>query len=216
MSAERQDIEVIKKYNSRKQNGVSIEMPYKASGKSDNKSIQDKSISDKNIQNRNTGKRRKQAVTIVAALLLFLLYGVIFSFSNQNGEQSGGLSHMISEKCVELMNSISGKNWSGIFMENLAAYFEHPIRKLAHFTEYACMGVLVYMMWRPWKKRGRGLYLLTVLWVFTSAGGDEFHQLFIPGRYGSFADVLLDTCGGIFGMAVCVLMEKTVVKYRRG
>ena len=28
-------------------------------------------------------------------------------------------------------------------------------------------------------------------WVFVSAGADEFHQLFIPGRYGCFADVVL-------------------------
>ena len=117
---------------------------------------------------------------------------------------------MISEKCAELLNAISGKHWTQNVLDSMAAYFEHPIRKLAHFSEYACMGVLLYGVWRPWKERGRKLYLLIVCWVFVSAGADEFHQLFIPGRYGCFADVVLDTCGGAFGLFACICVEKIV------
>jgi VanZ family protein len=62
-------------------------------------------------------------------------------------------------------------------------------------------------MWCPWRDRGRKLYLLVTVWVFVSAALDEIHQLFVPGRYGSIADVLLDTCGGIFGILLCVLIE---------
>lgn len=149
--------------------------------------------------------KRKTAVTVLAAVLLLALYTVIFGFSAQDGEQSGNLSQMISEKCVELINSLSGGHWSQTFMEGLTEYFEHPIRKLAHFSEYACMGILVYVLWSQWLCRGKGLYLLTVGWVFCSAAADEFHQLFVPGRYGSFADVCLDTCGGVFGLLLCVL-----------
>lgn len=148
----------------------------------------------------------------MAAVMLLLLYSLIFSFSAQDAEQSGSLSHLISEKCVEIFNSLSGKRWTETFMRELTLYFENPIRKLAHFAEYACMGILVYTMWRPWKNRDRKLYGFVVLWVFLSAAGDEFHQLFVPGRYGSFADVLLDTCGGAFGMWMCVLLEKRLIK----
>lgn len=156
-------------------------------------------------------------VTIVAALLLFFLYSIIFSFSDQNGEQSGGLSYRISERCVEIVNTLVGGQWTQGMMDDLAAYWEHPIRKLAHLFEYACMGVLVYSMWRPWWERGRRLYLLVIVWVFTSAAGDELHQLFIPGRYGSFLDVLLDTVGGACGVLFCVMMERIGMKlYRCG
>lgn len=172
----------------------------------------------KKIQNNKVRKiirnsNSRHAITIVAAVLLFLLYLIIFTFSGQNGEQSGGLSYMISEKCVGLMNSLSGRHWTALFQQDLAIYFEHPIRKLAHFSEYACMGVLVYTMWRPWKHRGKRLYGLTILWVLLSASADEFHQLFVPERYGSFTDVCLDTCGGAFGVLICVLFEK--LYYRR-
>lgn len=150
----------------------------------------------------------------MAAILLLCLYAIIFSFSEQDADTSGGLSHMLSEKCVEFMNALAGGKWTDGFMAGLADYFEHPIRKLAHFAEYACMGILVYTMWRPWKTRGKWLYLLVTVWVFVSAAGDEIHQLFVPGRYGSFADVLLDTCGGMFGVCCCVLIEKMIFEHK--
>ena len=70
------------------------------------------------------------------------------------------------------------------------------------------MGVLVYVLWSQWLRQGKRLYVLTVLWVFLSALGDEVHQLFVPGRYGSFADVLLDTSGGMFGMLFCICVYR--------
>lgn len=152
--------------------------------------------------------KKKILVTVPAALLLLALYIIIFGFSSQDGEQSGNLSRLISEKCVEFINSLSGSPWNEVVMNKLAEYFEHPIRKLAHFSEYACMGGLVYIILSQWMTRGKPRYLVTVLWVFLSASADEFHQLFVPGRYGSLADVLLDTCGGVTGMGICVFIRK--------
>ena len=147
---------------------------------------------------------RRILVTCAAALLLSMLYYTIFHFSAQDAEQSGSLSLKVSYKGAEIVNCIWGGRW-GDSLEELALFLEHPVRKMAHFSEYACMGILVYVLWAQWMDRGRRLYLLTVGWVFLSAAADEFHQLFVPGRYGSFADVLLDTCGGSFGMALCML-----------
>lgn len=156
--------------------------------------------------------RKKYAITVLVGILLLALYMIVFGFSAQDGEQSGSLSQMVSEKCVAIINNLSGRQWSEVFMVNLAEYFEYPIRKLAHFSEYACMGILVYVMWSQWLKKGRRLYLLTVIWVFVSAAADEFHQLFVPGRCGCFADVCLDTCGGAFGMLICVIIGKIHIR----
>lgn len=157
----------------------------------------------------------KKITTVTAAVLLLLLYGLIFLFSGQDGEASGGLSLFISEKCAELVNVIGNKHWTEYMLQSMAEYFEHPIRKLAHFSEYACMGVLVYSMWRPWLSENRRLYLLTTFWVFVSATVDELHQFFVPGRYCSFADVLLDTCGGIFGILICIWFCKIVTAVKK-
>lgn len=147
-------------------------------------------------------------VSIIAAVLLAFLYYAIFSFSEQDGETSGSLSLRISEKCVELINAFAGRHWTLDFRESLAAYFEHPIRKLAHFGEYACMGVLISILLSQWMQKRKSRYGITTLWVFLSAAADEIHQFFVPGRYGSFADVLLDTCGGIFGIFLLALFWK--------
>lgn len=149
-------------------------------------------------------------VSSIATIFLVLLYALIFSFSEQDGETSGGLSRMISEKCVEILNALSGKNWSEIVMQSMAEYFENPIRKMAHFCEYAVMGGLLFFIWYPWIGLQKRLAKIIVPWIFVSAAFDEIHQLFIPGRYGNFWDVLLDTSGGCFGILCCVAGVKLV------
>lgn len=166
-------------------------------------------------------KKMKIVVSTIATIFLVLLYCLIFTFSEQDGETSGGLSRMISEKCVEIWNALAHKNWSEIMMKSLAEYFEHPVRKIAHFCEYAVMAGLLFGIWYPWIglngdkltkgntkcKRVKRIPLLVriiIPWVFVSAAFDEVHQLFVPDRYGSFADVLLDTAGGCFGLICCI------------
>lgn len=87
--------------------------------------------------------KKKIAVSVVAAILLVLLYLLIFAFSGQDGEESGSLSSMISEKCAELLNAISRETLDTECVDSMAAYFEHPIRKLAplpsmHAWECCC------------------------------------------------------------------------------
>lgn len=152
--------------------------------------------------------KRRMMVSIVAGILLIGLYWLIFSFSAQDAEESGSLSAFLSEKCAEFWNALSGRHWSDAMIQSMGEYFEHPIRKLAHFGEYAVMGVLVYLIWRPWLQRGKRLYFLILIWVFLSAAADEFHQTFVPGRYGSFTDVMLDTAGGLSGCFVSAWAER--------
>lgn len=169
-------------------------------------------------------------VSSIATIFLVMLYLLIFTFSEQDGETSGGLSRMISEKCVELINALSGKKWSELMMEGMTEYFENPIRKLAHFCEYAVMGVLLFFIWYPWlglsgkadtkrkakfRKRIPTLIKIIIPWVFLSAAFDEIHQVFIPGRYGNIWDVLLDTLGGGFGLFFCCLCVKKYKRKRR-
>lgn len=153
----------------------------------------------------------------MCCILLLLLYIVIFCFSSQDGEESSNLSYSVSKSCVEVANTLSGGHWSISFRAQLAEYFEHPIRKLAHFTEYACMGILVYGIWVYRIPHRRRLFLLTVGWVFVSAAADEFHQLFVSGRSSSPLDVCLDTAGGIFGVLViwCIQRILSRIKSRR-
>ena len=165
-------------------------------------------MSDRITEKRNSLKKEHVAVSVVAAIFLVALYFAIFVLSDQDGETSGSLSHRITEAIVEQISRIAGNGWTEEIRRSMVAYWEHPVRKLAHFSEYAVMGILVYSMWRPWRKRSRKFYGFVILWVFISAALDEGHQLMVAGRYGSFMDVLLDTSGGCFGVFLCVTAEK--------
>lgn len=147
--------------------------------------------------------KKKILFTIVASVLLLALYMLIFGFSAQDGEASGSISLSLSRLGVEFVNGITGSGWTENFIMERAAYLEHPLRKLAHFGEYAVMGILVHGILLCWRDRKLKWCTVTVLWVVISATADEFHQYFVPGRCCSIMDVILDTCGGITGMIIC-------------
>ena len=157
-------------------------------------------------------KSKKVAVTLIAGLLLVLLYGTIFSFSAQDGEASGNISMGVSDSLVKILDFFTGGRMEAEELTDLAIRLEHPIRKTAHFLEYALMGVLVYTMLYYPVEGGKRRFWISLVWVFLSAAADELHQLFVPGIWGSVSDVLLDTCGG----AVALMIRKSLSTDTRG
>ncbi|MBR6478781.1 MAG: VanZ family protein [Lachnospiraceae bacterium] len=150
----------------------------------------------------------KLAVSIVAAMFLVGLYFMIFRFSEQTGEESGALSHEVTTVIVDTVDHVAHKNWTEEMRRELINAWEHPVRKGAHFSEYALMAILLYLIWAPWIKRGFGLYLMIILWVFASAGLDELHQTFVAQRDGNFIDVMIDTSGGCCGLFICTMIRR--------
>lgn len=66
------------------------------------------------------------------------------------------------------------------------------IRKLAHFTEY---GILFLLLVRgPMQGRPYAALMLCVAYALL----DEGHQSFVPGRTASLYDVALDSTGALF------------------
>ena len=49
--------------------------------------------------------------------------------------------------------------------------------------------------------------------LFLSAGADEVHQYFVPGRHASIWDVLIDVSGGIVGMAAVFCLKGIVEQW---
>ena len=79
-------------------------------------------------------------------------------------------------------------------------------RKGAHVTEYA---ILALLFWRALQRPAKGDHRWswkaagwTVAFVALYATTDELHQQFVPSRYGSPMDVLIDTIGGGIGLAL--------------
>ncbi|HLW34568.1 MAG TPA: VanZ family protein [Chthoniobacterales bacterium] len=90
------------------------------------------------------------------------------------------------------------------------------IRKLGHLTEYA---ILTILLWRAlvdlsWKSSTSLTISLLACAIF--AASDEFHQSFIPSRTSSVHDVMIDICGAVIGLAICIaLASRKVLKENR-
>ncbi len=83
----------------------------------------------------------------------------------------------------------------------------HIIRKCAHLTEYALLGLLLWRAARkpvrkdprPWSWRHAAIAIGI---VFLYAATDEIHQIFVPTRTPLVSDVFIDTSGAVIGMLV--------------
>src|ERR1035441_76211 len=80
------------------------------------------------------------------------------------------------------------------------------VRKTAHCVEYS---ILAFLIWRVVHsaaamalRRPAQHFRLALLLAALYAATDEAHQIFVPGREAAVRDVLLDTCGAGFGLAV--------------
>jgi len=92
-------------------------------------------------------------------------------------------------------------------------------RKLGHVTEYA---ILAALMWRAlrggmvWKSKTSILFAIVWIACAVFAASDEFHQSFVPSRTSSFHDVMIDICGALIGLSICIaLATRKAVKERR-
>jgi VanZ family protein len=70
--------------------------------------------------------------------------------------------------------------------------WDYVLRKLAHATEYAILGALLFRALR----RPR----LSVLLGIAYAISDEIHQHFVPDRHGAPLDVAIDAIGVTIGV----------------
>ncbi len=76
------------------------------------------------------------------------------------------------------------------------------IRKSAHFTEYAILGVLLCLEFANFVKGILRRLINPVMAGFTVAFIDETIQLFVEGRSGQISDVWLDVAGATLGIII--------------
>ncbi|HVF29616.1 MAG TPA: VanZ family protein [Pyrinomonadaceae bacterium] len=83
-------------------------------------------------------------------------------------------------------------------------FYHGIIRKLAHLTEYAVLGLLACRAFAFF----RHPFVFAVLLVIAVAAIDETNQSFNPLRTGSPVDVLIDVSGGIVAIGVLGLLQR--------
>ena len=132
-------------------------------------------------------------------LLVVVLTVVIFVNSSLPATESGKLSGFVAQFVAQL---------SQLLDIGLKGDVEHTIRKLAHFLEFACLGLLwckTFASFRVSNRTSTGYILLLCL---LTAVTDEYIQLFSLGREGKVMDVLLDFSG-----AACAWLWYRIVQW---
>ena len=137
-----------------------------------------------------TEKKKK-----ICCLLIGLNLAFIWGNSLVNGTDSGQLSGGI----MAWMNSFLGLGEAGTQMLHLL------IRKAAHFTEFASLGIL--LAWGCCMKNCSCRVCLTepLLAGILTACIDETIQIFVDGRGSSLLDVWVDTFGALTGIGILLL-----------
>lgn len=133
---------------------------------------------------------------IPAILVMYMIY----SFSAQDAVQSSRLSAGFTYKFVQTMDKSLDMRLTKEQTVRIVNKAEHYIRKLAHFTEYFLLAVTFSLPLYVYGLRGPLLVLIAGLFCIGYASFDEFHQLFVSGRSGSYKDVLIDSSGSILGI----------------
>lgn len=150
---------------------------------------------------------------VLSTILVILWMCTIFYFSHQQGIGSSNTSKKISMIIVNVLdikNEIPDEE-----KQKLIEMIEPVIRKLAHYTIYMIGGILIMNCTYAFEKEEKKVVIHSGIIGAIYAISDEVHQLFIAGRSGRIADVLIDSIGIFTGIAIYLLIKCLVDSTRR-
>ena len=128
-----------------------------------------------------------------ATVLLILNLAVIWGNSLLPGEISGAISGFVRD-LIALLLPGDGTPGQGHGL----------LRKLAHFTEFATLGMILTWIMGMLSKP----LPLALACGFAAACVDETIQMFVPDRGPAFTDVLIDTSGVLTGLLLLLLIRR--------
>ncbi len=138
---------------------------------------------------------------------------MIFAFSSESAEMSNKTSIGFTESIITILIKADiidipvSSIGEDAFIHNLSEQINHYIRKLAHFSAYLLLGVLVYNLSLCYFNNKKSV-VLTLVVCLLYAISDEIHQIFVPGRAGQIRDVLIDFSGGVTGIIIFWLIGR--------
>lgn len=140
------------------------------------------------------GPVRKKVCRVLAVCWMV----VIFAFSARNADQSTQDSMSIGILFGRLIVP-SFAQMDTQMQVSFADMVDHPVRKLAHATEYAVLGFLLTGSYADRSKKRLRRTVVPMVLGCLYAVSDELHQLFVPGRSCELTDMLIDSSGVVAG-----------------
>lgn len=134
------------------------------------------------------------------------LMAVIFLFSSQAGPASMETSGFFARPLTDLIASMMGGLEARAY-DDLLVLMQMVVRKTAHFSEYALLGLLwrLLMASYQWKHAGWKAWAVSTAYAAT----DELHQLLGGERTGMWQDVVLDSLGVAAGVLISYLLLRS-------
>ncbi len=130
---------------------------------------------------------------IASVLLILLWMFIIFSFSGDTGETSGGLTEEIIVKVTTTLTDIKEGTKE---MQDVIDKWMFPTRKAAHYFVYFVLAFLIMNTLFIMGVKKHTLIITGIICILY-AMGDEYHQTFVSGRTGQISDVLLDSSAAL-------------------
>lgn len=150
---------------------------------------------------------------IVSAVIM----AAIFIMSSHNGEMSNGLSGKFSAFFSRIL-FLRFEEMSSVEQHFIVYELNFFLRKAAHFTIYALLGICLYLATMTIKIKKTARFPAAMIICAVYALTDEIHQYFVPGRDMRLTDVLIDLTGSLCGIIliiVVMLVLKTAVRRLR-
>jgi len=99
------------------------------------------------------------------------------------------------------LSSIPGEtDPESTLLSNIILWTPPAIQNLAHIPLFGFLALLWYRSLSSWMKNGRLLYFSAFLLATGFGILDEWHQLYVPGRYASLTDMALNALGAAFAV----------------
>ena len=147
---------------------------------------------------------KQNILRIIFILLLLATFATIFHFSSQIGEESDEVSKGLLAKLIDIFPYT--KDLSDVTKDKLIEHGNPIIRKLAHFSIYALVGVWIMSFMSTFKTRLYKKWIISMMVGVGYAIFDEYHQSFVAERGPSIADVGIDSLGVLSGILVVLII----------
>ena len=146
---------------------------------------------------QRTNRRLALCITLLCLNLAF-----IWGNSLLPGEVSGAFSQWVKDLLTQILHLPATDEEQGHGL----------LRKLAHFTEFACLGAVLSCFVRMLRTKLSEHLALPLLGGFLAAFTDETIQCFVPDRGPGILDVGIDTLGVSLGIGIVCLVLHTKEK----
>lgn len=139
-------------------------------------------------------------MTILTAIAIFL-------FSSQSAQDSTQVSDSITATVANIVRP----DYTSLPVDRRQSFLgvlSVIIRKCAHFSEFALLGLnlLGYIRMKYWERRALPCALIAWGVATLYAGTDELHQMFVSERSPAILDVGIDSAGALTGVLVMALL----------